>query len=265
MNLEHLESIRSYELENLLSIISEVKTERKNLIILEIGAGTGWQTKKLVDNGYTVEAIDIEDSNHSENRIWPITNYDGKHITFPDNYTDIVFSSNTLEHIPHLEQFQSEMQRVMKSNGIAIHIMPSGSWRFWTNVAHYPFIFKKAIKIIYNRIIPISEGKSYNAMEHSQITQASKLPKIELIRKVIFSSRHGETGTALSEVYYFSRHRWSVIFKRNGWKIIRIIPNRLFYTGHMILGSVLSIQLRKYISYFLGSSCHIFVLAKRKV
>ena len=69
MNLKHLEAIRLSELEN---ILAEIKSEKpgKN-IILEIGPGTGHQAKKLSENGYVVEAIDIEDSNYSDSRIWP--------------------------------------------------------------------------------------------------------------------------------------------------------------------------------------------------
>lgn len=264
MNLDYLESIRSCELENVLSIASDLKSEKKNIIILEIGAGTGWQAKNISENGYTVAAIDIEDSNYSENRIWTVTNYDGKHIPYADNYFDIVFSSNVLEHIPHLEEFHSEMQRVLKPDGIAIHIVPSGSWRFWTTVAHYPFVFITAMKFIYKRITPVSIRKSYNVTGTGALSKETKLPKVKLIRKAIFPSRHGETGNALSEVYYFSRFRWKAIFRRGGWVVKRFFPNKLFYSGYVIFGSCLSIRLRKYLSYFLGSSCHIFLLVKGK-
>jgi hypothetical protein len=36
----------------------------------------------------------------------------------------------------------------------------------------------------------------------------------------------------------------------------------LFYTGHSIFDSYLPIKIRKYASYLLGSSCHIFVLSE---
>jgi predicted SAM-dependent methyltransferase len=39
-----------------------------------------------------------------------------------------------LEHIAHIDEFQKEIQRVLKPGGCAIHIMPSGNWRFWTNI-----------------------------------------------------------------------------------------------------------------------------------
>ena len=84
--------------------------------------------------GYDVSAIDIDSSNLRDDRIWPVTNYDGMKIPFDDNAFDIVFSSNVLEHIPHIVEFQEEIQRVLKPGGVAVHILPSSSWRLWSNI-----------------------------------------------------------------------------------------------------------------------------------
>lgn len=125
---KHLEAIRLYELDVALNLFpSEGK-------LLEIGAGTGWQAKALQNHGYDVCAIDIPSSNLRDNRIWPVTDYDGKTIPFEDNTFDIIFSSNVLEHISHIYEFQKEMHRVIKPEGIVIHILPSSSWRFWSNI-----------------------------------------------------------------------------------------------------------------------------------
>ena len=126
--LKHLEDIRKYELGVVFKLLPPIGK------ILEIGAGTGWQAQALTKRGYEVSAIDLLSSNYKENRIWPVTEYDGVHIPFPDKTFDIVFSSNTLEHIPHVHNFQKEIHRVLKDDGVAIHILPSGSWRFWSNI-----------------------------------------------------------------------------------------------------------------------------------
>lgn len=201
---------------------------------MEIGAGLGWQAKYLAENGYNVEAIDIENEKYTTHCIWPIASYDGRHIPFPDSYFDIVFSSNVLEHISHsnLKEFQNEIKRVLKP----------------------------VIRIVYSKIVHGRGSKS--EMEDNVVTKINHLPKIELIKKAIFPPRHGETGTALSEMYYFSRRRWYSMFKNAGWKIKKDFSNSLFCTGYAILDSKLPIQYRKFLSYFLGSSCHIFVLAK---
>lgn len=128
--LEHLQAIRTYELDVVLKMLPH----RGRL--LEIGAGTGWQAQTLEKKGYDVSAIDLPSSGYLENRVWPITDYDGKIIPFQDNTFDIVFSSNVLEHVPHVYEFQKEIHRVLKPDGYVIHVLPSSSWRFWTNITY---------------------------------------------------------------------------------------------------------------------------------
>ncbi len=104
--------------------------------VLEIGAGAGWQAQVFASCGLEVSAIDLPLSEFSEKRVWPIINYDGKQIPFANDEFDVVFSSNVLEHIPDVAQFQKEIHRVLKPDGCAIHVLPSSSWRFWTSVTH---------------------------------------------------------------------------------------------------------------------------------
>lgn len=264
MNLKYLESVRLSELE---SVLSEIKVEKPGRnTILEIGAGSGWQSQKLSEKGHSVEAIEIDSSDYSKDSVWPTTNYDGKHIPFPDDCFDIVFTSNVLEHIPHVVAFQHEIKRVLKTDGISVHIVPSGSWRFWSNVAHYAFLVKTAKNLIVKQLSPPGSENSFTEAEN--VAQTSQISKIEhlhlgqLLRRIALVQRHGETGNALTELYYFSRYKWVNMFTATGWKIEKVFTNRLFYTGYAILGSALSLKFRRHLSYILGSSCHIFVLRK---
>jgi len=127
-SLEHLESIRRFELEFALHSFPDSGR------ILEIGAGTGWQARALQTQGFDVDTIDLSASNYKDDRVFPVVDYDGHNIPFDDNIFDVVFSSNVMEHIPHLEEFQTEIHRVLKPGGIALHILPSSSWRAWTNI-----------------------------------------------------------------------------------------------------------------------------------
>ncbi|NIN68390.1 MAG: methyltransferase domain-containing protein, partial [Anaerolineae bacterium] len=95
-----LEEIRKYELERVMPFLLRGSS------ILEIGGGAGWQAKMLAERGFTVVSIDVAGSQYEEYRLWPVQVYDGKHIPFPDNRFDVVFSSNVLEHIPHIEGLQ---------------------------------------------------------------------------------------------------------------------------------------------------------------
>ena len=261
--LNYLETLRLLELER---VLTEIKSEKPaGSILLEIGAGTGCQAKKMTENGYHVKAIDIADSSYSSHRVWPIANYDGRHIPFSSNYFDIVFSSNVLEHIPlpYVFDLQTEIKRVLKPDGIAVHVLPSAGWRFWTNVAHYPFIFKTIIQIVYSKIMSVESHGNYNEVKSDQMDQMKFLSKKELIKNFLYPRRHGEKGNAVSELYYFSRYRWNTFFKNTEWKVKCYFSTNLFYTAYMILGLSIPINIRKFLSYILGSSCHVFVLIKK--
>jgi len=129
-SMEHLESIRIRELDHVCSLLPAGGR------LLEIGGGTGWQAKELASRGYDVVSIDVSTSNYRASRVWPVIEYDGSIIPFRDSEFDIIFSSNTLEHIGDVHEFQRQIYRVLKDNGVACHVLPSSSWRAWTNITH---------------------------------------------------------------------------------------------------------------------------------
>src|SRR5436309_261412 len=95
-SIEFLHTIREHEIE----MIS--KHFAPGARILEIGGGTGYQAKLLADRGFKVATIDVGTSNYKDERVFPVTEYDGKVFPFPDATFDVVFSSNVLEHIADL-------------------------------------------------------------------------------------------------------------------------------------------------------------------
>jgi SAM-dependent methyltransferase len=128
---EHLRRLRLEELQRVLESV----TMRGRL--LEIGAGRGSQAAALARAGFEVEAIDVDPHDVAECE-WPVQRYDGRRIPFPNASFDFVFSSNTLEHVTERDGLQMEIRRVLNDAGVAIHIVPSAAWRFWTNLA-FPF------------------------------------------------------------------------------------------------------------------------------
>ena len=255
------ESIRLVELD---LIIDEIEKEaRPGKHILEIGGGAGWQAKKLSERGFVVASIDIPESIYSGMKVWPIAEYDGKHIPFPDGHFDFIFSSSALEHIPHLSQFGKEMERVLKVNGVALHIVPSGTWRLWTNVAHYPFLLKFLLKGFWKTVSGGTPcATNLNEMEELALLRKSQMSMWQIMMRAVVPARHGEKGSALTEIFYFSRHYWLKSFKASGCRVERVFSNKLMYSGHMICGPLIPILWRRELSSVLGSSCHIFKLRK---
>src|ERR1700722_17640350 len=98
VDFDSLAMIRAAEIQRIVPCF------RPRARILEIGAGTGQQALEISRRGFDVEAIQIPASGYRETRIFPVIDYDGRHIPFPDSSFDIVFSSNVLEHVPNVSQ-----------------------------------------------------------------------------------------------------------------------------------------------------------------
>ena len=248
----NLKEIREYEIGQVLSLLPQRST------ILEIGAGAGWQAKLLAEKGFIVTAIDLSKSEYEIKRVYPIIEYDGMHIPFPDKYFDVVFSSNVLEHVPNIKDFLVEIKRVLKRGGLAICLLPTGSWRLFTNISYYLFLVKRFLNFLLIHAETSSEVKSKTEQ------RAKKLNILHKVRN-LFPFCHGVTGNFVSEVYLFSKFRWKKLFRDTGWIVKFHLPNRLFYTGHSILGLALNIKSRVLASYILGSSCHIFLLKTNSI
>jgi len=240
---EQLERIREYEL------ISVLPYFPKGCSVLEIGAGSGLLSQLLSRKGYSVQAIDIKTSQHCKHRVWPVTIYDGRVIPFKNNSFDIVFSSNVLEHISHRYEFQSEIKRVLKSGGTAIHFLPSGSWRFWTIVTHYLYVSKLLLHIIELKLLHKEQRIRMLALKMK-------------FKQSLLPSPHGTKRNAISEIFYFSRYYWNNFFAKTGWTITNHAFNKLAYTGYSVFDTGLSIQHRKVLSSFFGSSGHIYMLTE---
>lgn len=217
MNLNHLQKIRKYELTLVLPELPEGSK------ILEIGAGSGWQAKLISEKGFQVIAIDVVGSNYSEDRIWPVIIYDGKTIPFITGYFDVIFSSCVLEHIPKLEAFQREIHRVLKNDGIAIHILPDSVWRIWSNITHYLWVIIRILMLITNKI-NLSQSKISTQYTNNLRHHSAK----ELLKFAFFPPTHGEAGNFVTEIYWFHRKRWKKEFNKTGWRIVKYFPTTYF-------------------------------------
>ena len=250
----HRRKIRKAELDRALEYFPSTGK------VLELGAGAGWQAAELAERGYEVTAVDIPECNYKGLRMWPVVEYDGYSIPSADRSQDVVFSSNVLEHIPHVKEFQTELKRVLKDDGVAIHIMPSATWRLWTVATFYV----KRIKQMFF-FLAGTEKQSLRSSGGIDRQPATRTPlnRTGKLKQLLFPARHGEIGTAIQEFYLFSRMRWKRLFRDTGWKIEEVRGNRLFYSGNKILAANLSLAQRTKLSSALGSSCSIYVLRKR--
>jgi SAM-dependent methyltransferase len=249
-----LESIRLDELRAITDLLS--KTVKDRAKVLELGAGTGWQARELSAAGYDVVGIDIPSSNHRQSRVWDIVEFDGVHVPFPDESFDVVYSSNVLEHVCDKEALNQEVLRVLKPNGIAIHYVPTASWRLWSLVAFYPAVLKEC----WSRLMSTMAKPS----ETGGVTVESTSSK-SLIRKIwyrVVPHAHGAVGSALGELLRFRRRNWDSHFLASGWQIAYYGQNGLCLSGDMLFGRHLSLRARRRLGKVLGSTAHLYVLRR---
>ena len=255
MDLDFVKALRQAELTLALTEIETRKPAGSSIV--EIGGGGGWQARMLADAGYIVRSFDLAGSQFSERRVFPIEDYDGHRIPAADASFDVAFSSNVLEHIPHLHAFQGELLRVLKPDGIAVHLLPTASWRVWTLLAHYPWLVKAGAEVIRVRF---GGGRSDDVQV--VVRAADRHGTARLVSRILLSPRHGEVGNTFSEVWHFSRQRWTPLFEETGWRVVSRGTNGLFYTGYSVLGWQLGLAARRRLSHVLGASCHLYVLEK---
>lgn len=219
--------------------------------VLELGGGNGFQASLIHSLGANVKSIDVAKPAH-EKPFFDVQIYDGFNIPFPNASFDIVFSSNVLEHVRHINIMMSEMRRVLKRDGIAIHILPTPTWRFWTTVSHYPYLGIRVLGI--SR--PVAGG--HVPLLSEKIRRSGFWGTL---KRVLIPGPHGEYPSAISELWYFSKTRWFGVFRENGFHVVDNRPSGLFYTGYAVTGQ--SLSARQKLAKILGSSTRIYVLQNR--
>jgi len=205
--------------------------------VLEIGGGNGLQAAKIAGWGCDVSSIDLMQRTNKAIH-FDVGDYDGKNIPFENENFDIVFSSNVMEHVLDIDMILKECKRVMKPDGLAIHIMPTPSWRFWTIISHYPYLIGSFIRRIFSK----DRGSSGVYSDGTPIIPPP----------------HGAYRTAFHELYFYSKWRWERVFVVNGFQVSDCHPTGVFCSGYALFPK-LGIPIRKIFSNILGSSGNIFI------
>ena len=252
-SLEMLNRIRAWELERIASCF------QPGARILEIGGGTGQQALALSQRGFRLETLDLVDSEYAGARVFQVTEYDGSTIPFPDDSFDFVFSSNVLEHVENLPQLHSEIARVLKPGGSAIHVLPTPAWRFWTTVTTFP----AALQYILTLRTEVLPRRPWNRGEFSRMRRAWGMVGYRF-GWAFAQQRHGSRGNVISELWLFRAAAWRRNFLAHDFQIVREYPLGLFYTGPMIMGVRLSMERRVRMARLFGSACRIFVLQQNQ-
>jgi SAM-dependent methyltransferase len=226
--------------------------------ILEFGAGDGWQACELQRRGFKVTAIDAHPPRDGQHH--PVASYDGSRLPYPDASFDVVYSSNVLEHVAAFELVQSELARVLRPRGTAVHCVPSATWRLWTSLGHPLYAARWAARLALSRP-GTRKGTAPSTAAHG----APAMSFFAMVKRGLWPHRHGEQGTVLSELWLFSRRAWERRFTRSGWRVVSVRSTSLCYTGNELFGLKIGNKTRARISRIFGSSTLLYVVEPQRL
>lgn len=99
-------------------------------LILDAGCGTGRLERELPGRKIIQLDLALAMCRHANLSATPAINGDVQLLPFADNVFDVVFSSLTLQWVPHWQKALAEMQRVLKPGGIlAVSTFGEGTLR----------------------------------------------------------------------------------------------------------------------------------------
>ena len=206
-------------LRDLRQVLAEVPLDGVKRV-LELGAGDGVQTAALREVFDEVIPMDIAPSGVVDGLVVA----DAASLPFVDGYFDLVFSSNVLEHVEHLDESLAEMKRVVAPGGVMIHSMPTGTWKI-LQVLGRPVA---SVMRVLRKLVPGMSGAAERARpgSHASVHVVDPVRR-SLVRRVIglvIPTVHGIAGNHAREFFRFRPAWWKRQFERAGLDCYRSSP-----------------------------------------
>ena len=235
---EWVHHIREHEIDNLDAIFRKylIKNKKKNLKILEIGAGDGHMSSLLINKGWNIIATDPKPRTPMKTNVIKMNVFN---LSYDSNSFEIIFSSNVLEHIQNLPLALAEMKRVLKKKGIMVHTVPTVPIIIFTFVIN-PIAYFRNIILALQGIVALRIVNPLN---------------------FIYTKGHGISKTAFHAIFKWRKKKWKKVFKDINIKIIYSYRLNLAYSLHKTFPFKF-MKLRHLLGRSLGSA-DIYVLQKQ--
>jgi SAM-dependent methyltransferase len=131
--------------------------ERAPGLLLDVGCGTGYAMAQAQELGFQVVGVDPEFAKYGvrDESVNAVTRFIvpalAEHLPFPDHTFDVVYSSHAIEHFMQVEAGVAELARVLKPEGRAVLMIPTGTmaairmpslWLFYTHRSIGRFLWR---------------------------------------------------------------------------------------------------------------------------
>lgn len=133
-------------------------------VVMDLGCGEGSSIDffRKLDQDIRWTGLDIENSPEVAARTKTgaeFYSFDGVNIPFDNNYFDLIYCNQVLEHVKHPVELLKEVQRVLKPNGYFIgstsQLEPYHSYSLWN---YTPYGFRLLLEEAHLQLIEIRPG-----------------------------------------------------------------------------------------------------------
>jgi SAM-dependent methyltransferase len=247
-----LHYIRKLELNKAADFLKATRGRR----LLEIGGGDGFVAHELSSLGFDVTSIDLAPRSPQS---YPVQYGDATNLPFEDGSFDVVMTCQVLQEIPWPRTFR-EMRRVLKPDGVAIHIVPTTQWSLLSNFWHFlllpAFLFRSLSRKLtggdsHSRAgVNPSDATDSNASK-GDTTKERWTPKQRV--RWMFLHPLGFHPSFLHEIVLFSSGAWIRLFRRNRFPVLASTRGPILASGRRVF-PFKAIRMRQLLSRFFPSS-----------
>jgi SAM-dependent methyltransferase len=204
---------------------------------LELGAGSGFQSRLLTRYVCRLTSTDINSASlpreHTESVTYRACDAEEIGATFSSGQFDLVFSSNVLEHLPNPGKALRGVHKILKDDGVTIHVMPSPLWKAFHLTLYVPNHFVSRLEMLTNRPNTLTDARDLSGQRWQRapanINNNPKTPRAprSLFRRLLFPEPHGASHRNVEEFYAFSKTRWKKEFEEADLQLISVMKGPL--------------------------------------
>lgn len=219
---KYIHNLRRREIESIFSKYPEKSFGRA----LELGAGDGFQSRLLINYVDHLICTELDEKRLLKSETPGIDYHicDAERIgeSFRENHFDLVYSSNLFEHLPNPEAALRGIHKLLKQDGLSIHIMPSPFWALCHVVFHYPAVCIGVLRKLIRRELRVSSQPKENSDYTDNNLKLGHRSKGKLMR-VLFPRPHGVSATLTKEFFVFSKRRWIREFENESFEVVSVL------------------------------------------
>lgn len=198
---------------------------------LELGAGDGFQSSLLKRYVSTLISSDINLSRlvlaRKPGVQYLICDAGQPDRCFRRASFDLVYSSHLLEHLEDPERSLAGIRRILKEEGVCIHIMPSPFMKLTWMALFYPSkLFAAFEAIVRPHRREEVKGKLLGLQDHRAGGAWDNNPRrrrYSFLRRQVWPIPHGAYRSNLAELVWYGKKRWVRRIERQGFRVLRVL------------------------------------------